>query len=169
MAAFMPLGAVGAQVVLPDTGWYLREQERQSCESRGGRYRYPNCEYDQRGQGRGRAIGGGPAGSLVNRNYGICTYDLLIAYVPRGAREYVVEGWWSAQPFDFFALQQPDDSYVVPSEEHPIYYYVRWTDRDRQSNLSRDRLFRHDGRDYNMTRLTTGEQDGARWIEIICF
>lgn len=168
-----PIALGGLSICSPavsqDTGWYIRQQQKEECERLGGRYSYPKCLLPPPASGDGQ--NGRPYGRLHHKGVGwSCTYDILIAYVPLGGSTYTVEGWWHAKPSptDFWDFKI-NDKYVVPNSDYPIYYYIKWTDKQRKDNLPKDRNFEYEGGQYAMSQIKTGMYEGMRWIEIVCY
>jgi hypothetical protein len=133
-----------------------RERIRQGEREREGR------RQDEEGQAQL------PVGHIISRNYGSCSFGLLIAYVPRGANEYIVDGWWQTGPMDWGTIQDENKRMLVHDGQYPLFYYAKKANGESVKNLSKDRSFDFQGQSYLMTKLSTGLHEGGYWIEIVC-
>lgn len=140
------------------------DYDRQDCLNRGGIYKFPYCTLPNPNENRRSNL---PVGHIFSRNYGACSYDLLVAWVPQGGNQYLIEGWWAASPRSWFHLIS-GDNIIVHNPDYPLYYYARKSNGQSIRNLSKDRIFSFAGQSYNMTAQNTGLYQGKYWIEIVC-
>lgn len=111
-----------------------------------------------------------PGLTFVARNYGACDAKLLIAYVPAGGSDYVVEGWWTARSGAYIDLTNDKNQPFQFNPNYPSYFYLRKADGRPVQNIPVHRRFVFEGKEYGFAQHGPQATDtrGNRWTEILC-
>lgn len=136
------------------------------CKERGQDYDGKRCvEHNS-----DRPTPDGSSASFVARNYGACDIKILIAYVPVGGTDYVVDGWWTARSGAHFTLNDERDRAVLLNPRFPTYFFIHKTDGRPVRNIPVHRDFSFQGKQYGFAQhgAQAIASDGSRWIEVIC-
>lgn len=111
-----------------------------------------------------------PGLSFIARNYGACDAKLLLAYVPNGRTQYVVEGWWTAKSGSYIDLTGDTGTSVRFNPDFPSYFHVIKSDGRPIQNIPVHRRFVFEGKEYGFAQHGPQATDtrGNRWTEILC-
>lgn len=161
-------GALRAEAQEPLTR-VIPEYERMTaaiCRERGQDYDGKRCvepRPDQSGYFS-------PGLTFVVRNYGACDAEVLLAYVPQGRSDYVVEGWWTAKSGAYIDLTDDRKQPFQFHPNYPSYFYIRKTDGRPVRNIPVHRKFVFNGKEYGFAQHGPQATDtrGNRWTEILC-
>jgi|GEM_PF-3301292 len=166
--AVLAISALSAAFELPAgerTDFYLEMQQREECESLGGRLDGNKCFLPSRGAD---AVGA----QVYAKNPYSCVVKIAVAYVKPGDSNYTVDGWWTIETtyWSGTGLYDNNDKPIIHDGNFPLFYTIKRENGAlvEHKRLIRSRSFRFRDEDLAMAKSPWGLIDGYYWVPVEC-
>jgi hypothetical protein len=147
------------------TDFYLEMQQREECDSLGGRLEGNKCFLPPGG-------GVGAGAPVYVKNPYSCVVKVAVAYVKPGESRYTVDGWWTIETtyWSGTGIFDDADKPIVHDGNYPLFYTLKRENDEwiLHKRLVKSRSFRFRGEDLAMAKSPWGLIDGGYWVPVEC-
>jgi hypothetical protein len=142
------------------TDLYIEMQQREECESLGGRIDGNKCYLPERGAA-------GDVAPIFVKNPYDCRVWVLVAYVKPGGQTYTVDGWWEIGPTYWSGIRLEDnDAPLLHDGSYPLYFHLVNEDGKQISKVSTPQKFSFENEAFDVEESEWGMIDGGYWIGV---